>query len=317
MKKIFKYLAYLLLALVAVVVGYMALNYHADIPVEALKANYTNAESEFMALDDMMVHYRDEGNPTDSTPLVLIHGTASSLHTWDGWVEDLKNEHRIIRLDLPAFGLTGPNPKDDYSLAFYSQFLHDFLQKLGVKHYALAGNSLGGSIAWHHALNYPNEVTKLILVDAGAYSIKGKLTGGSIGFKIAKIPVLNKLVSIITPRSIIKKSLLDTYGQDSLVTDELVTRYFDMLLRAGNRDAVVKRFAATFKNESERVKEIKTPTLIIWGDLDQLIPVEHAQSFHQDLPNDTLFILKGVGHVPMEEAPKPTADAVRAFLRKQ
>jgi pimeloyl-ACP methyl ester carboxylesterase len=317
MKKLLRLLAYLFAGLLIIVFAYMVVNYHADIPVDDLKAKYTNSSSKFMDLDQMKVHYRDEGNAADSIPLVLIHGTASSLHTWDAWVETLKTEHRIIRLDLPAFGLTGPNPQDDYSLTYYSKFLHDFLEKLGVKHYALAGNSLGGSIVWHHALDYPDQVSKLILIDAGGYSTKGKLSGGAAGFKIAKIPILNKLVSIITPKSIIRKSLLDTYGQDSLVTDQLVDRYFDMLLRAGNRDAVVKRFAAVFKADSHRIKTIKTPTLILWGDLDQLIPVEHAELFHQDLPNDTLVILKGIGHVPMEEAPKASADAVRAFLKKK
>ena len=151
MKKFLKIVAFSVIALLVLVLGYAALNYHADIAVDDLKAKYTNTESEFMDLDGMKVHYRDEGNPSDSIPLVLIHGTSSSLHTWDAWVQDLLPSHRIIRLDMPAFGLTGPNPQQDYSLDYYAHFLHEFLGKLSVKHIYLAGNSLGGSIAWHYA----------------------------------------------------------------------------------------------------------------------------------------------------------------------
>lgn len=312
MKKTLKYLGFALLALV---IGYLALNFRADKSVIELMPQFANGESEFMDLDHMRVHYRDEGDATDSIPVVLIHGTSASLHTWDGWTAALKASHRMIRLDMPGYGLTGPNEQGDYSMHYYAEFLHRFLQRLGIKKCYVAGNSLGGAIAWHYAHNYPEGVEKLILIDAAGYRSKGKLGGGALGFKIAQMPVLSTLMKYITPKGIVKKSLLDAYGNDDLVSDTLVNRYFAMLLREGNRAALQQRFTTPLPpDDSALIKQIKCPTLIMWGDLDQLIPVEHAQRFSEDLPNDTLVIYKGLGHVPMEEQAQLTAKAVAVFL---
>jgi pimeloyl-ACP methyl ester carboxylesterase len=115
--------------------------YRNDIPVEKLKLLYASPASKFLPLMGMNVHYRDEGNTQDTIPIVLIHGTSSSLLTWDSVVDHLKDKHRIIRMDLPAFGLTGPNPTRDYSFDFYTQFVDSFLQKLQVKKCIVIGNS--------------------------------------------------------------------------------------------------------------------------------------------------------------------------------
>ncbi len=178
--------------------------YRKDIPVENLKLLYASPASQFLPLMGMNVHYRDEGNTQDSIPIVLIHGTSSSLLTWDSVVDHLKDKHRIIRMDLPAFGLTGPNPTRDYSFDFYTQFVDSFLQKLQVKKCIVIGNSLGGGIAWHYALAYPQKVAKLVLVDASGFSSLTK-SKGAIGFKIAQTPVLNQVVKFVTPRFLVKK----------------------------------------------------------------------------------------------------------------
>lgn len=315
MKKILKFTGYFLLSILAIILIVGVFNYQADIPLAELQPKYTNAESEFMDLDDLKIHYRDEGSPQDSIPVVLIHGTSSFLQTWDSWTQTLTPTHRVIRLDLPGFGLTGPTKTNDYSMAFYTKNLHDFLQKLHVNQCYLAGNSLGGAIAWEYAIAYPKEVKKLILIDAGGYPMK-KMGDGNIGFKIAQIPILRNIMTIITPRSLVEKSLRGTYGDATKVTDGLVQKYFDMVLREGNRDALVARFSANkVKNEDYlKIKNITVPTLILWGELDRLIPTENAQKFHEDLPNDTLIIYEGVGHVPMEEEPKKTGQDILIFL---
>ncbi len=114
-------------AVVVVLIAGIAFLYKRDIPLEELKKQYTNEQSKFVIIDGVNVHYRDEGNKNDSLPLVLIHGTSSSLHTWDSIVPALLNKKRIIRLDIPAFGLTGPHPVRDYSIAFYNHFIDSFL----------------------------------------------------------------------------------------------------------------------------------------------------------------------------------------------
>ncbi|MEY4628285.1 MAG: hypothetical protein RLZZ595_611, partial [Bacteroidota bacterium] len=201
------------LIVVIIVVAVLALLYKSDIPLNELKEKYTNENSKFIPVMGMDVHYRDEGNKNDSVPLVLVHGTSSSLHTWDGIVPALTDKKRVIRFDLPAFGLTGPSMDRDYSIAFYNKFIDSLLVKLGVKQYAIAGNSLGGSIAWNQALTYPDKVKQLILVNAGGYPKKNEK--GNIGFKLASMPVIGDVLVKFTPRALIRKSIEDVYSDKS------------------------------------------------------------------------------------------------------
>ena len=148
-------------ALVLALISFLAL-VRFDIPVEELKKTYADGTSRFVPVGGMDVHYRDEGR---GFPLVLIHGTAASLHTWDGWATALSGDFRVIRMDLPAFGLTGPAPDRDYRIGAYVRFIDDFLDTIGVTRCHLAGNSLGGLIAWNYALAHPAKVDRMILVD--------------------------------------------------------------------------------------------------------------------------------------------------------
>ncbi len=286
---------------------------HFDRPVEALKTRYAQAPSEFTDVMGMQVHYRDEGNPQDSLPVVLIHGTGSSLHTFDAWTAILKENRRVVRMDLPGFGLTGPFPDRNYSMDRYVDFIEAFLTARGIQSCVLGGNSLGGQVAWNVALKYPDRVAKLVLVDAAGYP--GKSTSVPLAFRIARTPVLNKVLTFITPRFVVTSSVENVYADRSKVTEALVDRYFDLSLRSGNRQALVDRMQMPL--DSSRVRQINTitqPTLILWGAEDGLIPVENAYRFHEDLPNDTLVILEHSGHVPMEENPEESLEVVLPFI---
>jgi len=297
-------------------------NYRTDIPVEVLKAKYANAASHFVSVDGMSVHYRDEGPKTDSIPLVLLHGTGASLLTWDAWVDNLTKggtsnhpSHRVIRLDLPAYGLTGPNSDNTYTAGYYSRFLHDFLTKIGVSQCDLGGNSLGGGIAWRYALDYPDNVRNLLLIDAGGYPLQSKSV--PIAFRLATIPVLKDLLVNITPRSLVEKSIRNVYADDSRVTDALIDQYMDMALREGNRKAFISRMATSMSDSTYlKIPTLRQRTLILWGANDYLIPIENAYRFHRDLANDTLVVMPNAGHVPMEELPIQSVRIVRAFLDK-
>ena len=286
--------------------------YRSDIPVDELRSKYTNDESRFMSLMGMQVHYRDEGNPNDSLPLVLIHGTSSSLHTWDSLVIRLKDKKRIIRMDLPAFGLTGANPERDYSLPYYNRFIDSLLIKLGVKQCIIAGNSLGGGIAWNQALYSPDKVSGLILINSGGYPRKNEK--GNIGFKLASMSYIGQLLAKFTPKFLIRKSLEDVYSEDTKINLALEDRYFDLLLRTGNREATIDIFQQRGKPTPEKIKDIHIPTLIIWGEDDQLIDVSNANRFHQDINGSELLIIKRSGHVPMEETPESVFQGIKNFL---
>ena len=263
---------------------------------------------------DMPVHYRDEGDPSDSIPLVLLHGTSSSLHTWDSCTSAWATRHRVVRMDLPGFGLTGPNPAGDYSIDMYVKFLESFLQQQNIEQCYLAGNSLGGLIAVYYAAAFPDKVKKLILLDPAGYPIKN--AKGSLGFTLAKIPVLNKILTIATPRSIVRKSLEDVYGNKARVTDALVEQYHDLTCRAGNRQALLARLTMDQKGDTTVISKVPMPTLIVWGAEDQLIPIDNAYKFQRDLQMDTLVVFPGVGHVPMEESPELVIPLVSKFIHK-
>ena len=285
----------------------------SDIPVAQLKAKYQKVNSAFIDIDGVSVHYIMEGRMDDSLPIVFIHGTSASLHTWDTLSSFLKTNKKIIRLDLPAFGLTGPNRLNQYSFNFYNQFLDEFLLKLNVTKCIVAGNSLGGSIAWNYAIASPNKVKQLILLDASGYPKKDEK--GSLGFKLAGIPVLNQALKHISPISLIRKSLEDAFYNKSLVTEQMVHQYHDMLLREGNRAAVLELFQHPMKADATKIKMITQPTLIIWGKEDQLISYKNAALFKQDIRNSQMLVLDKVGHIPMEEAPKQVAAAILEFIK--
>ncbi len=315
MKYLIKVLKVFSILFMVIVIAIVILFGHRDISKSVLIAKYTNTASSFIAVDGMQVHFRDEGNKGDSNIIVLIHGTASSLHTFDTWADSLKKIFRVIRMDLPAYGLTGPFPDNNYSMGHYTSFLQNFLTALKIKKCVLAGNSLGGEIAWNFTIEQPAMVSKLILIDAAGYPLTSKSV--PIAFKIGRIPVLNKILTYITPKFIAKASVENVYFDKTKVTDSLVQRYFDLTLREGNRQAFVDRFKMMKETSAySNIKKIKQPTLILWGANDLLIPIENAKRFHQDLLLDTLVILDKTGHVPMEESPIESLKPVIDFLNR-
>ncbi|HEY5655949.1 MAG TPA: alpha/beta hydrolase, partial [Woeseiaceae bacterium] len=245
--------------------------------------------------------------------LVLIHGTAASLHTWDGWVDALRDDFRIVRLDIPAFGLTGPDPTGDYSIDRYVEFLEAFASALNLESFALAGNSLGGEIAWRYALAHPQRVNRLVLVDAVGYA-RSEGQKENLAFKLARTSGFKTVMSKITPRFLYRQGLLEVYGDDSKVTEELVDRYFRLSLREGNRRAFAERVIAAQVPIKGDVRNITQPTLILWGADDLWIPLEHGRNFARDIDGSQLVVYPGVGHVPMEEIPEQSAADTRTFL---
>ncbi len=315
MKLIKKTIRILLISFFILVVLVYAFFGYNDKSVEDLKSQYAPTPSAFVDIEGMNVHYRDEGDATDSLPLVLIHGTGSSLHTFDAWTEALKSQKRIVRMDIPAFGLTGPFLNRDYSIDHYVTFIEEFLTKRGIKRCILAGNSLGGQIAWAFTVKYADRVEKLVLIDAAGYPLDSKSV--PIAFVLARQPIANKLLTFITPYFMAKSSVENIYADKSKVTDALVKRYFDLTLRTGNRQALVDRLTAVYDtSQLPQIRHIQQRTLLLWGEEDELIPLSNATRFHADLPNDTLVIIPHVGHVPMEESPKESLAALLAFLKR-
>ena len=313
-----------------------------DLPLVDLKARWGGPPSRFLPMDGIEVHWRDEGpGATDRADahhaapgaatagaataapaaaaepptILLLHGNASSLHTWDGWARRLAPTMRVVRLDLPGFGLTGPHPSGDYSGAATVDFLERFVDAAGMKRFAIAGNSLGGYYAWRFALRHPDRVTRLILIDSVGYPIQ---TGASeaVALQLARMPVVSELMRFTSIRWIVERSLRDIYVDDAKVTPELVERYESLMLRPGNRQAMGDRARAERRPVAwQRLPELRVPTLVMWGAQDTWVPLSHAERFRADIPDARLVVYPGLGHLPMEEDPSTTARDALGFLR--
>lgn len=302
-----------LLAIVLLVTGVcLALSWASDIPLEQLKARWAPAPSQFVAIEGMDVHLRDEG-PRDAPVIVLLHGTAASLHTWEDWAAGLKQQYRVISLDLPAFGLTGPFPDHDYSIAHYSRFLAAVLDQLQVPRASLAGNSFGGQLAWQFTVDHPQRVEKLILIDSAGYPRQS--TSVPIGFRLAGMPLFKPVMAKVLPRSVIESSVRNVYGDPAKVSEALVDRYYQLTLREGNRQALRERFQQSELGvDPARIASIKVPTLILWGGRDALISPANAKRFEAAIVGSRVQMFDDLGHVPQEEDPARTLAAAQAFL---
>lgn len=314
MRNIPKVIAGILAALALLLAAAVVATWAPDRPLTELQARWAPPPSLFVEVTGMKVHLRDEGPRDDPSPIVLLHGTSASLHTWDGWAGALKARRRVIRFDLPGFGLTGPSPDGAYTIESYVRFVAAMLDKLGVQRCVLGGNSFGGQVAWETALALPARVERLILVDASGYPRQA--VSVPIGFRLAQVPLVNRLLEFTLPRALIERSVRNVYGDPARVTPELVDRYFELTLREGNRAALVQRVRQSPPGSvnTGRIPELKMPTLILWGGQDRLVPPDSATRFQREIAGSRLVIFGALGHVPHEEDPAGTVSAVKRFL---
>lgn len=312
MKLALRILGVTLLAVLVFGLAGMLATWAPDKPVEQLKARWAPVPSQFVKVMGMQVHLRDEGPRDDPVPIVLLHGTSSSLHTWDGWADALKGQRRVIRFDLPGFGLTGPHPDNNYAMDAYVRFVAAVLDRLGIQRVVLAGNSLGGQIAWATAYALPTRVDKLVLVDSAGYPVQS--ISVPLGFRLARTPGVRELMQYFLPRGVVRESVRNVYGDPAKVTPELVDRYVDMTLRAGNRAAVARRFEQSQSADVAHIQALKLPTLILWGGKDRLLPLENGRQFERAIAGSRLVVFDDLGHVPQEEDPVRSVAEVKSFL---
>ena len=309
------------LALVALLVIAFLIFRTPDTDAAEMRAKYGGPPSQFVEIGEgVTVHLRDEG-PKQAPALILLHGSNADLHTWEPWVQALKAKYRVIRFDQVGHGLTGPDPKDDYSRANYVAHVGAVADKLGLKQFILGGNSMGGKHALAYAIAHPERVTGLVLVDGSGGPMlkldkkKDDEDSGNIGFKIAQTPGINLLVEQITPRSLIAQSLEQSVSVKSVANAAAVDRYWEMLRYPGNRRATLKRFSQPYDPLGEaEIAAVATPALILWGEEDRLIPVEAGQWLAKTLPNNRLVVYPGIGHLPQEEAVAATLGDLLPWL---
>lgn len=288
-----------------------------DIPWPELEAKYANAQSKYADLPGgLHVHYRDEGNPAGPT-VVLVHGFAASLHAWEPWVARLGADYRIISLDLPGHGLTrapaGYVASTDGNVAV----VDELTRRLGAERFVLGGNSMGGGVAWNYALQHPDRLRGLVLVDsAGWPSPRRNGEGPPAIFKLLGNPAGRAILKSFDPTPLAERGLKSAYVDPKLVTPELVARYTDFARAPGHADILL-----TMQNRSrtpataETFATIHVPTLVMVGEADKVIPPAQSRALAAAIPGAKLVAYPGVGHVPMEQIPDRSAADVAAFLK--
>lgn len=302
----------ILIGLVGLVCGFVVSSWQDDIPVEEIIEKYAYNNSQFLELDGMNVHYRINGDTGET--VVLLHGTASSLHTWEAWTDELSKTYRVVSFDLPGFGITGPEPNDVYTRDRYLKFVDDVLVKLDIDTCYMAGNSFGGYLTWSYAVKHPEKVKKIALLNSSGYPRGDQPT--PISFKLQKMNWMKAVLTHVTPKSLVRRGVEVVYYDDSKIKEENVERYMNLLLREGNRGGLMGKTQQITYSYSEEIKQVQCPTLIMWGDSDRLVNVEAAPKFHADIPNSELLIYENMGHVPMEEIPEKSVADFIAFLKK-
>lgn len=279
-----------------------------DKPRPDLEARYAPAPSRFVDVAGLRLHVRSSG-PDSAPAVIMLHGLGASLHTWEAWANGLA-DYRVVRFDMPGFGLTGPDPSDDYSDARSVAVINALMDQLGIARASVVGHSLGGRIAWQFAAAHPGRVDKLVLVSPDGFASPGFEYG-----KAPQVPAVASLMRHVLPRFMVRMNLEPGYADPKVITDELLTRYYDLLLAPGVRGALLERMSQTILTDPEPIlRRVTMPTLLLWGEQDAMIPFANSADYLRLLPDSRLAALPGVGHLPQEEAPEASLARVREFL---
>ncbi len=283
-----------------------------SIPVQTLEATFQNEHSRYIDIDGLRVHYRDEG---DGPVLLLIHNELGSLHSWDIWVEELGDRYRIVRMDLPGFGLTGAAELQDYGRSATVDFISRFIDELGLENVNLVGSSYGGFTAWNYALDNPDNVNRLILLAPVGYTQKLPTI-----VKIYAAPGAESASNVSVPKPLVKQSLQQGFGSKRRLTDDIVNRYHQLLLREGNRTSAARFFKVLVEHSKNEhlglgIKDISVPTFIMWGEQDRWTPIEYLDLWVEDIVDAEFIRYPSVGHYPHEEIPRISAEDVDLYLQ--
>jgi pimeloyl-ACP methyl ester carboxylesterase len=297
------------LVLLVLLVGAGIYLYTPDRPRAVLEKIYAPAPSTFLEVAGLRLHLRDTG-PRDAPAVVMLHGFGASLHTWEAWARALSPDHRVIRFDLPGFGLTGADPAGDYSDARSIAVLLALLDRLDLPRVALIGNSMGGRIAWAFTVAHPERVAKLVLVSPDGFASPGIVYG-----RPQSVPLLMRVLPYTMPMPMLRANLAAAYADPSRLTAQTLRRTRDMMLAPGVRRAILDRMQQmVLVDPRPLLRRIAVPVLLLWGEKDAMIPIANAQDYLAVLAQARLVALPGIGHVPQEEAPADTLAPVRDFL---
>ncbi|WP_233168054.1 alpha/beta fold hydrolase [Xylophilus sp. ASV27] len=274
-----------------------------------LERRYLASPADMLEVSGAMLHVRDSG-PRDAPAVLMIHGFASSLDTWDALARALEATHRVIRFDLPGNGLSPPDPSRNYTDARSIELVLALQDRLGLRASSVVGHSIGGRIAWTLAALHPERVTRLVLIAPDGFASPGFRYG-----EAPKVPSMFTLMRYALPKALLRSSLEPAYADPAMVTQDLLDRYHDYLLAPGARQALLDRMEQTvLVDPVPLLRRVRAPTLLLWGEQDAMIPIANAQDYLAALADARLVSIAGTGHLPQEEAAARSAKVVQEFL---
>jgi len=262
------------------------------------------------------VGYRRSGS---GQAVVLIHGLAGSSLTWVPVHRQLAERYDVIAPDLLGHGESA-KPMGDYSLGAFASGLRDFLAALDVPKATIVGHSFGGGVAMQLAYQHPELCDRLVLVGSGGLGREVSLL-----LRVCTLPGAEHLMPLLFPRLVATAGtdlgrLLGRFGLSAPRVGEM-WRSYSSLAGTENRKAFVRTIRGVIEPGGQTVNALDRlylaahlPTLIVWGERDDIIPVEHAYVAHQAVPNSRLSVLEGVGHFPHAEAPEQFLEVLTDFL---
>ena len=259
-------------------------------------------DSRFASVDGMQLHYKRSGT---GPPVLLLHGSASSLYGVEAVAQRLWGDFDVIRPDLPGFGVTGPRPDRDYRVQTYASTLSRFLDVIEVPRCAVVGNSLGGNVAWNLAVSDPERVSALVLINATGYPEKEL----PAGMTLARNPIVGQVLRRVMPRRAVAQSLRQAAGKNAAVIDDAaIDRAHRLWNRPGNPGAFVDFVKTDQPDRSAKIPTITAPTLVLRSaGMD-------GQHYARDIAGSLEKIHPDGGHLLPQEDPQWVADSVSEFL---
>jgi pimeloyl-ACP methyl ester carboxylesterase len=274
------------------------------------------SHSHFVEVDGLRIHYQEFGEKNNPT-LLLIHGYTASTFVWQTTAPMFaENGFHVLAVDLIGFGFSSKPSWFDYTITAQARVIERFMNRLGIGRATLVGSSYGGAVAATVALDYPEFVEKLVLVDA---VINDEAKNIPI-LKLANLPGVGEIVSpfLIDSKRFLKRRMRRTLGAAShhLITKERIEGV-RRPLRAADAHRSVLRTARNW--DANRIEAdaalINQPTLIVWGEHDTVIPIHNGEKLHQEILNSRFVVFKDCGHVPQEEAAESFVNVVTEFCR--
>lgn len=305
----------LILLALAALIGWLKLR-GPDIPYATLESKYTDASSHFVDLPGgFHAHYRDDGPAQRAPVILLLHGYGDSYTSWEGWVQALKSKYRLLSLDFPGHGLTRAPDGTVLKGEVLADFVQAFADKLALPKVIVAGNSMGGGVAWQFTVHHPERVSALVLVDAAGFANEAPPAEIPLAFKILQYPIGRALLRNIDNRPLIREGLKTDVVDKSLISDAVVDRWAEFQRAPGHRAILMSMsIGAASQADPAVLSKIAVPTLILWGESDPLIEVKAAHKFANAIPAAQLIVYPNVGHLPQIEIPERSALDVERFV---